>query len=389
MIDRLPTELVEITLGDQPSVRFIMIGGFLGAGKTTAIGRLAGHYVDHGHKVGIVTNDQAYDLVDTHSLRASGFHVGEVPGACFCCKFDDLVTTAKKLDQEQHPDTIIAEPVGSCTDLMATVIEPLRHLHGDQYRISPLAVLCKPEHGMKILRGESSGFSPKAAYIFLKQLEEADVVAINKIDKLSKEQLDELLSLVAGRFPKKRIIGMSAKHGDGLNELIELLDEPAPDHERFMDVDYDIYAAGEAELAWLNCTVKLSTESSEPITLDAVAVQLVKNIRDELVREDLEPAHLKVLAQDSEGHSSLANLVSTDVDVDLSVDSTGNRSSSVEITVNARVVCSPEQLETIVHGVIQALASERKYQRRLTNMQRFRPGRPVPIHRFSGDEPIE
>ncbi len=50
-------------------VRFIMIGGFLGAGKTTTLARLAKHYQSRGKKVGIVTNDQAQNLVDTNSLR--------------------------------------------------------------------------------------------------------------------------------------------------------------------------------------------------------------------------------------------------------------------------------------------------------------------------------
>ena len=44
-----------------------------------------------GQRVGLVTNDQAQDLVDTNSLRAQGFPVEEVAGACFCCRFDDLV----------------------------------------------------------------------------------------------------------------------------------------------------------------------------------------------------------------------------------------------------------------------------------------------------------
>ena len=40
-----------------------MVGGFLGAGKTTTIGKLAAHYVAQGKNVALVTNDQAYDLV--------------------------------------------------------------------------------------------------------------------------------------------------------------------------------------------------------------------------------------------------------------------------------------------------------------------------------------
>ena len=58
--------------------RFVLIGGFLGAGKTTLIGELARRYLSAGKRVGIITNDQAADLVDTYHLRSQGFDVGEV-----------------------------------------------------------------------------------------------------------------------------------------------------------------------------------------------------------------------------------------------------------------------------------------------------------------------
>src|SRR5687767_10766884 len=65
--------LLETGTAPMSRIRFLMLGGFLGAGKTTAIARLARHYTGQGKRVAIVTNDQAYDLVDTHSLRAQGF----------------------------------------------------------------------------------------------------------------------------------------------------------------------------------------------------------------------------------------------------------------------------------------------------------------------------
>lgn len=361
-------------------VRFLMIGGFLGAGKTTAIARAARHFTDQGLRVGLVTNDQAYDLVDTHSLRAQGFDVGEVPGACFCCKFDDLVDTVQQFDDHQQPDLIIAEPVGSCTDLAATVIEPLRSLYGDRYDPGPLAVLLKPEHGRKILRAEGEvGFSPKAAYIFLKQIEEADIVAVNKIDKLSDEERDELVRLVEEKYPDKTVIATSVKTGAGFDQLLAAFEQVSPKRERFMEVDYDIYAEGEAELGWLNCQVALN--AGEPFSLDDVVVALVTQLRDALLELRVEPAHLKVLAQNGQ-ETSIANLVGSDAGVELSLSSAVSRSDA-ELIVNARVAADPEQLEQVVRRQVEQLGARLSIDAAVRGMQRFRPGRPVPTHRLS------
>src|SRR5262245_28843656 len=172
-------------------IRFVMVGGFLGAGKTTTLARLARFYMGRGQRVGVVTNDQAEDLVDTHSLREQGFPVQEVAGACFCCRFDDLMGKVQQLETSERSDVILDEPVGSCTDLVATVVQPLKDLYGNRFSVAPYAVLFKPSHGLGILRNEGGGFSPKAAYIFRKQLEEADAILINRLDELTSEAAEE------------------------------------------------------------------------------------------------------------------------------------------------------------------------------------------------------
>ncbi len=361
-----------------------MLGGFLGAGKTTAIARLARHYIASGRKVGLITNDQAYELVDTQSLRSQGFLVGQIPGACFCCKFDALIDTAKRLTEENAPDVIIAEPVGSCTDLVATVIEPMRHLYGDRYRISPLAVLLKPEHGQKILRDEPGlGFSPKAAYIFLKQIEEADVVAINKIDKLSTSERDELVGLVQRRFPDKRVMAISALVGTGFSELIEAVGHAGARHKRMMEVDYDIYAEGEAELGWFNGVVHLADVDNVPFDLDGLLVALLKRLQVALREQSAEVAHLKILGI-ADGETSIVNLVDSGSDVELSRAS-GVHAAAARVTINARVAIRPERLQQIVIHAIESLARERGLTRRIGEVQCLSPGRPVPTHRMTAD----
>ena len=116
-----------------------MIGGFLGAGKTTALARLAEHLTANGLRVGLITNDQGSELVDTAMLRARGFTTEEIPGGCFCCRFNSLVEASRRLTAATRPDVFVAEPVGSCTDLVATVTYPLRRIYGDDFSVSKRA----------------------------------------------------------------------------------------------------------------------------------------------------------------------------------------------------------------------------------------------------------
>jgi Ni2+-binding GTPase involved in maturation of urease and hydrogenase len=93
--------------------RYIMVGGFLGAGKTTAVLRLAEALHRDGRRVGLITNDQSIGLVDTTVLTAHGFPVEEITGGCFCCRFNSLVDAAQRLAAGSGPHVFIAEPVGS------------------------------------------------------------------------------------------------------------------------------------------------------------------------------------------------------------------------------------------------------------------------------------
>src|SRR5262245_27027170 len=186
--------------------RYVMIGGFLGAGKTTAVGRLAQDITGRGMKVGLITNDQGSNLVDTASLAARGFPVKEIAGGCFCCRFASLAEAAKHLAEEARPDVFVAEPVGSCTDLVATVTYPLRRMYGGQFSIAPLCVLVDPVRALRVLELEDGPkFSGKVAYIYRKQLEEADLIVINKCDALDAPRLGTLRRALAAHFPKAEL----------------------------------------------------------------------------------------------------------------------------------------------------------------------------------------
>lgn len=362
------------------TVRFVMVGGFLGAGKTTTLSRLARHYMAQGLNVGIITNDQAADLVDTKSLRSQGFDVGEVAGACFCCRFDDLISTIDKLGFDKAPDVILAEPVGSCTDLVATVIQPIRQLYQSRFQIAPYGVILKPSQGRKILKNEpGTGFSPKAAYILQKQLEEADLILVNRIDELSDAELAELHGLLDEHFPRTPRLAISAKTGAGLDGYFEFLDQVGVFGQRVLDIDYDIYAEGEAELGWLNSSVQISAPQEFP--LDQFLIEVISGLKQRLVQDGLEVAHLKVIGL-SAAAFGVANLVSRDLPPELSLPS-HTKTRHVDLVVNARVACDPELLGRQVTATVSAVCEAHGATPTFGNSQMFRPGRPQPTHRMA------
>ena len=276
-----------------PRARYVMIGGFLGAGKSTAVGRLARRLTDRGARVGLITNDQGRGLVDTRSLRHQGYSVEEIAGGCFCCRFDSLKTAADRLTERERPDVFVAEPVGSCTDLVATVSYPLRRLYGESFDIAPLSVMVDPVRAARVL-GLKGGrrFSPKVRYVYLKQLEEANVLVINKTDLLDDVRRRALRRELAARYPEAAVFEVSARQGEGLDAWFEHLESHTLPSGPAMEIDYRRYGEGEALLGWLNGTVRLSAAAE--LDGNAWTEELARSLKQKLVEEDAEIAHLKM-----------------------------------------------------------------------------------------------
>ena len=163
-------------------LKFLMIGGFLGAGKTTAIRKYVSWlFTNKGLKAAVITNDQAAGLVDSELMGDSGIDTEEIAGGCFCCRSDLLMEAADRIVNEFDPDVIVAEPVGSCTDLVATVSLPISVVFQKPFDVGPLTVLLDPLRAERVLKRAAAGVTDAndVDYIYLKQLEEAQVIVVN------------------------------------------------------------------------------------------------------------------------------------------------------------------------------------------------------------------
>jgi Ni2+-binding GTPase involved in maturation of urease and hydrogenase len=355
--------------------KYVMIGGFLGAGKTTAVARLARRLSDAGRRVGLISNDQSQGLVDTALLRSKGFSVEEITGGCFCCRFNSLLEAASKLTAETRPDVFIAEPVGSCTDLVATVSYPLRRIYGDRFEIAPLSVLVDPMRAARIFGLETGrAFSEKVVYVYRKQLEEADFIVVNKTDSISAALRDRLAATLGEAFPRARVFLASAKAGEGLDPWFDALLVPRAPESTSLEIDYDRYAEGEALLGWLNATARL--QASVPIDGNQTLLRLGREIRDAVAREGAEIAHLK-MTLDANGMLSVVSLVRSDAEPDLR-ESLLDRVDGGELVVNLRAEADPELLRRVTEEALAGIGAT------IEHLEHFRPKRPVPTHRMGG-----
>jgi len=364
--------------------RYVMVGGFLGAGKTTAVDRFAEELTRRGLRVGLITNDQSTGLVDTTLLRSRGFQVEEISGGCFCCRFDSLHQAAGRLSAETRPDVFLAEPVGSCTDLVATVSYPLRRIYGDDFLISPLSVVVDPRRAARVLGLEPGrSFSPKVVYVYEKQLEEADLIVVNKCDELDESLRERLVAALAARFPGASVLCASARTGDGVLPWLDRVMVGEAEQRPTMELDYDTYAEGEALLGWLNATV--AVEAAAPFDGNALLLRLTDGLRRRLADRDAEIAHLK-MTLDSGGPLGLLSAVSvvgSDAEPDLR-EALLDRIPGGSLVINLRAELAPEILSELLAAVIaEERAAADGLRLTVEHEESFRPGRPVPTHRMT------
>jgi G3E family GTPase len=360
-------------------VKLIFVGGFLGSGKTTALGALAKQIVAKGLRLGIITNDQSGNLADTlivrQMLEELNVPVEEVVEGCFCCKFDELVDQMDKI-LVHNPDILMGEPVGSCTDFVAAVAHPIKIHYRDSFKFTPLSTLVDPDRMRELLLKETAtNFPDEVAYLFHKQLEEADLIVLNKIDLLEKSEIARLKTAMKKYFPEKQIITVSAKDGTNIEEWLDVLLSDRPGARSVLrQIDYDRYASAEAVLGWLNAAVKIS--SPKPIDSEKLLTDLSVDLRDAFKEKNAGIGHLKC-ALTGGGKSMWVNLTDLSGEPILSTERIGRPPTGL-LLVNARVKMEPEDLEAIVRRSLRRLSEDFRIDIDIQELQCFSPAYPAP-----------
>jgi G3E family GTPase len=325
--------------------RFTVIGGYLGAGKTTLMVALARHLQQrHGRGVAIITNDQGHVLVDTEFVSEAGFDVREIMGGCFCSTFPEFVKNARSMVQTSRPDVIIAEPIGTSTNILSSVVEPLRAQYPEEFDVAPFMVVVDAARASQL--GETKRLIP------VHQVKEAEVVLLSKADLLDEESIDQARAAVLALAPEVRVIPYSARTMKGMNEIAEIVlsqarsvkERPSEDHKRF--------AAEKSAMSWYSSTSRL--KPSDRVDLYDLATSVLRTAAESFPPGDL--AHVKVIITSPKVGAKMS-LVADSVQTD-GVRGSRYLSEEAKLVINARVMAAPRRLGEVMRGAVESLPSK-------------------------------
>jgi G3E family GTPase len=354
------------------TIPVILVGGFLGAGKTTLLLATAQRLAARGVRVGLVTNDQGENLVDTALARHGRLAVVEVSGGCFCCRYPDMVKALIELHRQASPDVILAEPVGSCTDLMATVVRPLLRQQAQLFRLAPLTIAVDP------LRAPDR-FLPEIDYLIQQQVAEAELVVLTKQDLSAAVEYGKTSSSQLIRHGGLRIFPLSAKTGVGIDEWLDIVLTTTTTADRKLDIDYGIYAAGEAALGWLNASGKVSAH--QPFSATNWIQYLLQMLDRSLSLHKSVIAHIKVYASTPEADCK-ASLMQSQGQISWDLQPDNAYSNELTFTLNARVQAAPDLLASTVRSVLHELSPYPDFDIAFTSFECFQPDAPNPTYRM-------
>ncbi len=166
-------------------MKILILGGFLGSGKTTILVQLAKHVIgddaDSSAKVVIIENEIGEVGVDDVLLKSGGLQVQNMFAGCVCCTLaGELVPTIKQIKDEYDPELIILEATGVACP--ASIAEMINKGMGDVP--TRICTIVDAKRWPRI--------RPAIGNLIEDQLVDASTVLVNKVDLVSEKEAEDV-----------------------------------------------------------------------------------------------------------------------------------------------------------------------------------------------------
>lgn len=339
-------------------IRFMVVSGFLGAGKTTTMIALGEWMDEHWGKTAIIANDMGANLVDTNLTKTTGCTVIEIANGCICWQMDNLVAQLRHLRDKDGARFVMSDIPGCGVGALDHVYRTLAAGYADEFTLAPLAVVVDPER-LRMIMPEQADINLPADLVYLLQLqlEEADLVVLNKCDLLSEADRERYVAFLKAAAPDIPLVCISAKERTGIDDLARAVTERTSQLKDFEIADRDRFDRAEDKLTWYNRRVYLKTASGEAIDMDAVVDDLIEEVRMGLIERKRNVPHLKTFATAGEDDFNKASLIGVDYDIEYAQRFTEPH-ENMRLIVNARAVCESRPLARLMDDALDAVCDQ-------------------------------
>lgn len=337
----------------------MVVSGFLGAGKTTSMVALADYINANLGKASVIANDLgAKNLVDTKYSKACGCDISELTGECICYQTENLVDRLRRLINYDHNDLVMSDIPGCGVGALEHVYHKLDKEYRGEFGLAPFTVIADPERLRAIMPEQADINLPEEMnYLFRAQLQEADVVVLNKIDLLTDAETETYLRFIEGSCPDAEVFAISAKNRTNIGQLADYIMTHSASL-KTVDVGYGgpEFVAAEQKLSWYNRQLYV-TVCCGTFDGNAFLGDLVESVRAKLKSKHRNVVHLKVYAEGADGTACKISLLG--VDYDMEFDSRlGQPCVDLPVIINARAACESQLLAETMDEALHETANK-------------------------------
>ena len=204
------------------TVPITLITGYLGSGKTTLVNHILRNAKNH--KMAVIVNDLGEVNIDAELIEKEGVVSGKddnlvaLQNGCICCTLKkDLIEQLADLVQSQKFDHIIIEASGICEPVpiaqtIAYMEEEFEKRKLPKYYnldaiVSVTDVLrLRDEFGCGEVFNSTKRGEEDLENLVIQQIEFCDVVILNKVSDISKEELSRVEKVIRAIQPKAKIV---------------------------------------------------------------------------------------------------------------------------------------------------------------------------------------
>ena len=343
---------------DVDKIRFMVMSGFLGAGKTTAMISMGQEMNKTYGKVGIIANDLGANLVDTNLTQTSGCTVEEIASGCICYQMDNTIDKIRRLRDRDGCIFVMSDIPGLGVGALDHTYHRLADDCADWITLSPFTVLVDPERIKLLLPdGEDIHLPEEIKYLMQLQLEEADLIVLNKIDLIDDAEIERDMSFLKEACPDIPVMKISALTGEGVPELCAYLETHETQLKNFSVRDNEQFQEAEKTLTWYNRRMFIKQLDDEKIDFNEVIDDLIESIRMGLIEKKRNVPHLKTFATAGAGDFNKYSLLGVDYDIEHTQEFLRPH-KKVSMIINARAVCESRPFARIVDDAVDDICDK-------------------------------